>query len=107
MNLTYESFVDFVANQPNTKRINHSSWDTCAAGEWLRSVNIDTSELDPTKDYTKILLDSGMPEHLYDHLNSSEIDLDSYPELDGYDIEKYGDLHKLIQEWYPCSTKTS
>lgn len=34
-NPTVEGFIDFVSSQPADKCINHSSWATCAIGEYL------------------------------------------------------------------------
>ena len=103
-----QTFIDFVANQPQDKKINHYSWHSCAVGEYVSSIHqdeINDSSFDPSAWNPQMsiclgdLRDLRIPKPnkdltLYDVLNSGAID-GSIPE--GHNIETYGGLHNLIQ----------
>ena len=38
-NINFTSFKAFVMAQDESKTINHSSWETCSVGDYMRSIN--------------------------------------------------------------------
>ena len=37
---TPQGFLDFINEQPDDRKINHDSWDSCATGDYIKSVGI-------------------------------------------------------------------
>lgn len=100
--MTYESFVSFVMNQPADREIDHTSWQSCAIGDYVAS---DDQEQDRETESFMDLTDSvgfvieEVNPTLYEILNCHGEVIDHTAD-DGEDefktIETYGDLQAYL-----------
>ena len=104
-----QEFIDFVASQPSDKIIDHTSWYSCAIGDYAD--NIDQLPPSDTQlafmpigwgSHVKICIDNlkvlyvpntGEMVTMYDVLEDGEITSNA---IKDYEVNTYGGLHKLI-----------
>ena len=113
-----QDFIQFVASQPQDKKINHYSWHSCAIGEFAKSmeqlpprevysdeseVNCNPSSWSPQMD---ICIDSLQEIYipntnndltLYDVLGAGEITPEATYAHESYEVDTYGGLHDLVK----------
>ena len=87
-----EGFVSFVHSQPEDRRIDHSSWDSCAVGDYARDMGI---AVDPDGCSRGMLEfpDKVLTEDVMEVLNSPM----RHEEDEDY-IGTYGDLSSFIKD---------
>ena len=111
-----QDFIQFVASQPPEQRINHTSWHSCALGDFAKSIDQlptrgcysftnHTVHANPRSWSPQMeicvdnLRDLCIPNTngevtMYDALDDGDIDPAEY---NGHEVETYGGLMKLIQ----------
>ena len=109
-----QDFIQFVASQPRDKIIDHTSWHSCAIGDYADSIDQLPPRADGTYAYSNVNPDSWSPQ--MNVCIDSLQDL-SVPNTDGemsilsvlcageinsdapkrYEVETYGGLHDFIK----------